>query len=358
MSEPTAGDTAGRPERTGASRAGGSGVVGVVRRLVASGPGRAAARVPVPLIFVVATVVGLTLLWRQGALGDVVRAVRAADGPLVATGFLLYLAGLALLSLRWHLLVVLTHGRSDPARAAEAFLTSVVINYAAPIGLAVPARAALTKRALGLSVAETGAVAFWEIVADVLVLGAIAGIWLLLVLGRASVVVDAVGPAGPWVVGAIAGLVGVAAAVGLGIGPVRRRVLRVAGGAWAYPRRRPGLAAGIVAVTAAYWVAQAITLAVFLVAFGVGVSPVLLTGLTGLPVLVGMLSPVPGGAGVREALMVAVARVHGADGGEVLVAALAYRVALFAAIPMLFVLVRLWLMRRDAGQRTQDESFE
>ncbi|MEJ7762211.1 MAG: lysylphosphatidylglycerol synthase transmembrane domain-containing protein [Thermomicrobiales bacterium] len=301
---------------------------------------------PIPVIFALAVIVGLALLWRQGALGDVAGAVRAADAPLVVAGFLLYLVGLALLSLRWHLLVILTHGRSDPARAAEAFLTSVVINYAAPIGLAVPTRAALTKRALGLSMAETGAVAFWEIVADVVVLGAIAAVWLLLVLGQASVVIDAVGPAGPWVAGAMVGLGAVAGAVGLGVGPVRRRVARVAGGAWSYPRRRPGLAAGILAVTAAYWVAQGVTLAVFLVAFGVGVSPVLVTGLTGLPVLVGMLSPVPGGAGVREALMVAVARVHGADGGEVLMAALAYRVALFAAIPVLYGLVRLWLARR------------
>ncbi|MDQ3167305.1 MAG: lysylphosphatidylglycerol synthase domain-containing protein, partial [Chloroflexota bacterium] len=98
------------------------------------------------MLFVAAALVGLVVLWRQGALGDVGSAVRSADPFLVVAGFLLYLLGLALLSSRWHLLVILTHGRSDPARAAEAFLTSVVINYAAPIGLAVPARAALTKR--------------------------------------------------------------------------------------------------------------------------------------------------------------------------------------------------------------------
>ena len=153
------------------------------------------AGVPIPVIFALAVIVGLALLWRQGALGDVAGAVRAADAPLVVAGFLLYLVGLALLSLRWHLLVILTHGRSDPARAAEAFLTSVVINYAAPIGLAVPTRAALTKRALGLSMAETGAVAFWEIVADVLVLGVIAAVWLLLVLGRSHGVHHDRGPA-------------------------------------------------------------------------------------------------------------------------------------------------------------------
>ena len=74
-------------------------------------------------------------------------------------GALLYLAGLFLLCVRWHSLVLMIHGRSHFGRAGEAFLTSVVINYAAPVGLAVPSRAALTKRALGLSLTETSAVA-------------------------------------------------------------------------------------------------------------------------------------------------------------------------------------------------------
>jgi uncharacterized membrane protein YbhN (UPF0104 family) len=63
-----------------------------------------------------------------------------------------------------------------------------------------------------------------------------------------------------------------------------------------------------------------------------------------------MLSPVPGGAGVREALMLAVARVHGADGASVLLAAVTYRVALFASIPILYALVRVWLTFDPAPQ--------
>ena len=61
-----------------------------------------------------------------------------------------------------------------------------------------------------------------------------------------------------------------------------------------------------------------------------------------------MLSPVPGGAGVREALMVAVAQAQGASGAPALLAAVIYRVALFVAVPVLYAGVRLGAGRRRA----------
>jgi len=61
----------------------------------------------------------------------------------------------------------------------------------------------------------------------------------------------------------------------------------------------------------------------------------------GLPVLIGMLSPVPGGAGVREALMAAVAQLEGVPAGPVVLAAVAYRLALFAVTPFVWGAVRL-----------------
>jgi uncharacterized membrane protein YbhN (UPF0104 family) len=68
-------------------------------------------------------------------------------------------------------------------------------------------------------------------------------------------------------------------------------------------------------------------------------------GLISLPILVGMLSPVPGGAGIRELIMIAVAKVHDVDSAPVLLAALTYRIALFASIPILYAGVRFWLSR-------------
>ena len=68
--------------------------------------------------------------------------------------------------LRWQALVQMAGGRYDPATAAEALLTSVVVNYAAPKGLAVPTRAMLSARDLGLTATASGAVALWDVALD------------------------------------------------------------------------------------------------------------------------------------------------------------------------------------------------
>ena len=135
--------------------------------------------IPTPVIFIVSVLLALLVLWVQGSLGDVAEAARDADPWLLIAAGLLYLVSLALLAARWHLLVKMIHGTSHAMRAAEAFLTSVVINYAAPVGLAVPSRAALTKRALGLTTSETSKVALWEVGADILVLALLSVLWIL-----------------------------------------------------------------------------------------------------------------------------------------------------------------------------------
>ncbi len=299
--------------------------------------------IPTPLIFLVSVVAAVVLLWREGSLAGIAEAARGADLPVAIAGFALYLIGLALLCFRWHLLVVMTKGGSNLPRASEAFLTSVVINYAAPVGLAVPTRAALTKRALGLSVGETGAVAFWEIVSDVLVLGLGTSLWLATASGGSSALAGRVGQNGALVLLALLfGLVVVGGVVGKS-SALRRRFRNLASGAMHYPRTRPAVAGFVVGVSLGYWILQGVVLALLLDAFGASTDADLVLGLISMPVLVGMLSPVPGGAGVREALMVVVADVHGADPAAVLVAAVTYRVALFVAIPVLYIVVRLWL---------------
>ncbi len=308
---------------------------------------RALTRIPTPLIFAVSIGVALLILWREGSFGNVVDAARDADPATAVGGFVLYLVGLGLLCFRWHLLVVMTKGRSHLARASEAFLTSVVINYAAPVGLAVPTRAALTKRALGLSAAETGAVAFWEIISDVAVLGLATVFWLVVTAGSAEAVSGTIGASGAWVIGALIAGALVVSLVVWRVQTVRRRVVRLVAGALEYPRVRPGTAAAVLGVSAIYWIMQGVVLGLLLQAFGATTDARVVLGLISLPVLVGMLSPVPGGAGVREALMVAVADLQGAGHASVLVAAVTYRVALFAAIPVLYIVVRVWLLAAD-----------
>jgi uncharacterized protein (TIRG00374 family) len=298
------------------------------------------------VLFAVAVAVALLILWRQGAIDDVRVAARSADRTTVLTGLALYPAALALLCLRWHLLVRMVKGESHGPRASEAFLTSVVLNYTAPISVASASRAALTKRALGLSISETSAVALIEVAADVAVLGAGSLLWFAL-SGRTGDVLDAL-PSSALL--AAFALILVVLGVGVAAAMFARRrahlwerVRHACETILVSPRRRPREAAAAAAVTVAYWCAQGVVIWTLLRAITGESDATLALGVITVPVLLGMLSGLPGGAGVREALMVAVAKAHDADTAEVLVAAVTYRLALFAAIPILYLAVRVWL---------------
>ena len=304
--------------------------------------------VPTPAIFIAAVLLALIVLWVQGSLRDVAAAARDADPGLLIAAGVLYLVSLALLAARWHLLVKMIHGSSHAMRAAEAFLTSVVINYAAPIGLAVPSRAALTKRALGLTTSETGKVALWEVGADILVLLLLSALWILV---SGSKGIDALDDAtSPLLVLGV--MIAGSAMFGLLLFVVRRlrpalwARLRLEGRQFVrLPIEHPLHALRVSTVSIVYWGMQIGVLWLLLKAVDVDPSVSLTLGLVSVPILIGMVSPVPGGAGIREALMVATAHVYDVDSAAVLLAALVYRVALFAAIPVLYAGVRFWLRR-------------
>jgi uncharacterized membrane protein YbhN (UPF0104 family) len=293
----------------------------------------------------------LLLLWWQGALGELWSIVRDASIPLTILGLVLFVIGLALLCYRWHALIrMANNGKSDLPRASEAFLTSVVINYAAPVGLAVPSRAALTKRTLGLDAGATGTIALWEIGADVIVLGAGSVLWLLIAKGSLSAVGDELGDAALQFILAAAALV-VLMLIGLLIlvrkPGLRRRVAELVLTIIVAPKQNPAAAAQVLGVSLIYWVLQGITLGVFVRAMHVDVTATFLLGLTSLPILVGIVSPIPGGAIVRESLMYVVARLSDVPGSEVIAAAVLYRMALFVSIPILYLFTRIWIGMRE-----------
>jgi uncharacterized membrane protein YbhN (UPF0104 family) len=134
---------------------------------------------------------------------------------------------------------------------------------------------------------------------------------------------------------------GVAAVAISRVAAVRSRVAPFLGELISGPGMHPALALLAVVLTALFWSAQIGVMAGLLGIFGVTPSPPLLLGVMGLPVLIGMLSPVPGGAGVREALMVATAGLEAVPAGPVILAAVAYRLALFVVTPVVWGAVRL-----------------
>ena len=108
-------------------------------------------------------------------------SLRDAEPWQIGAILLAYAVSIFVLGLRWHALVRMVGGTSPWTASSEVFLTSVIVNYAAPIGLAVPTRAALTVRDLRLPLMQSGAVVAWEAALDVAALAAIchglAGIW-------------------------------------------------------------------------------------------------------------------------------------------------------------------------------------
>ncbi|MGC4190444.1 MAG: lysylphosphatidylglycerol synthase transmembrane domain-containing protein [Thermomicrobiales bacterium] len=306
-------------------------------------------RIPTPLIFAGSIALAVIVLWWQGQIQDLGRVLGDAAWTPILIAIPIYLFSLALLCYRWHVLVVMAHGSSDIPRASEAFLTSVVINYAAPVGLAVPSRAALTKRALGLDASATGTIAIWEIGLDVIVLGLGTLLWLILAPGSFEAVGDELGDSASKY--ALAGVALVILILGGLVVMLRKqswreRIIRMATRIVLAPKERPSVAALGFGVSAVYWILQGVVLALLLHALGVEITFTLVLGITSLPILIGMLSPIPGGAVVREALMYVVARLAGVSGAEVVAAALLYRFALFGAIPILYGLTRLWITLR------------
>lgn len=307
---------------------------------------------PTPAIFAICIVLAGALLWWQGSVREIVSAIGDADLGWLLLATPIYVASVWLLCMRWHLLVQMAQGWSDLPRASEAFLTSVMINYAAPVGLAVPSRAALTKRALGLDPGATGSIALWEIGADVLVLGSGSLLWLFIADGSTTAVgnelSNSAGQYAKW--GAVGlGIVAVALVWLLRSTEQRRKFARLAQRILLAPKERPREALLSLGVTLIYWVVQGIVLALLVHAMHVETSFEFILGLTSIPILVGMLSPIPGGAVIREALMYIVARLADAPTGPVVAAAVIYRLALFGAVPILYLIARWWIAHRPDG---------
>jgi uncharacterized membrane protein YbhN (UPF0104 family) len=320
---------------------------------------RRLARIPTPVIFLASVLIAVALLWQQGAISDLGPTIRSANRWQILGGLLLYLAGMVLLCVRWHVLAQMIGGHSRLLPASEAFVTSVAINYAAPLSLAIPSRALLTKRALGLTTAQTAGLSLWEVAIDLVVLAGATGAWIVFGGWRADRLQVETWQALLGIAVLVVGFLATIAAFRIARKRTRYGALLAGrvGEGLAYPRNNPRLALAALVLTVVFWIAQGFVLAILLSAIeGHRPRTLLVLGLVSMPILVGMISPVPGGAGIRESLMLVVASVHGANEASVLLAGVTYRIALFAALPVLYIAIQaLWRMRPgDRGTMSGD----
>jgi uncharacterized membrane protein YbhN (UPF0104 family) len=282
-----------------------------------------------------AAIIATIVLWRKGSLNDIGSALQTLPPGQVIAILAVYAMSILVLAIRWHVLASMAGGMPQWISSAEVFLTSVIVNYAAPIGLAVPTRAALTVRDLGLSPIASSAVVAWELVLDLAALSLLSAGWLAVGgLFRLGILVTE--PRIVWALVVTIALAFGAGAVAYRVSPTVRRAARSVMQMIKLPAERPGLMIVAAGLTVIFWVVQTGVMAALLSGFGVTPSLSLLLGVMGLPILIGMLSPIPGGAGVRETLMATAAGLQGVATAPVLLAAIAYRLALFVVTPIVW----------------------
>ncbi|MGI9252959.1 MAG: lysylphosphatidylglycerol synthase domain-containing protein, partial [Thermomicrobiales bacterium] len=216
-------------------------------------------QVPTPAIFALCLAVAVAAIWRQGRIGELGELTEQLSGATIAGLLLLYAAGPLLQCVRWNALVRMVGGASNLITASQVFLTSIVVNYAAPIGLAVPTRTALTTRDLGLPLARSGAVVLWEAILDLGALGLASAFWL--VLGDIDVLRAALPKNG-----SLWALIAAVAAGGIAISmlalwkrpTLREKIQHGLREMAAAPLRNPGALALAALSTAGFWAIQVI----------------------------------------------------------------------------------------------------
>lgn len=299
----------------------------------------ARSRLIVPGIFWLGLVGALVALWLSGQATGAWTQMRAARWlPLM----LVLVCGVALPivhAIRWRLLMRAIDTEIPASLAADVTVSASLVNYAGPGFLGAPAKAFLANRAADAPYSRTILSMAFEQGLDFLVL--LAGSAVALLLIGTGPVEEAL--AGHGRAARIALIVALVAVVGLmvvlGRERIRRGIVRVVEAFRTLGARvdRPAVAW----CTAALWLLQASVIAALLWALGMSTTPTAIVSLSTIPLLLGQVVPLPGGIGVREAAIVALAVPLEISSGGLLGLAILQRVLLVVALPVALLAVRL-----------------
>jgi uncharacterized protein (TIRG00374 family) len=250
---------------------------------------------------------------------------------------------------RWCLLL---RRIGEPMRlAASARMTALssLLNYAAPGFLGAPAKAIFARNETGVPVSRSLPTLIAEQTLDAL---------LLLIGGALAVLV-----AGPVLIAALLDLVslegsllaivivaGALAAIAM-IWFLSRRLIpsfigSVESSLRTLMRGRTDL--GLISVlTLSRWLLDMLAVGIASIAVGLRLSVVEILLIANLSLLAGLVAPVPGGLGVREAVMVAIGGVFGISVPAILALSVLHRAGLGIGLPIVFSVARLreWSVR-------------
>jgi len=214
--------------------------------------------------------------------------------------------------------------------ALRVTVAASLANYALPVFGWAPAKMLAGWRWLGIGPRRVAVSLLLEQGLDVLALGllAIVASLALAASGRAEVLPVLPGLGG-WVLiaGVLSGVVVVSAVV-FGYRKWRAQVVQLVQELTVAGDR------AVLGWTVLRWLAEAVILASLLVALGVPVDPRFVVLLLALPALAGLLVPVPGGLGVREATVIGLGALVGMDPVRLGAVAAWHRMALLLGLAL------------------------
>lgn len=286
---------------------------------------------------------GILALVLSGDISAMTSALVDADPRLVALLLVVALTLPVVHARRWQVMLRSVGHDLSLGAAVDLTISSTMINYAAPGYLWSPAKGMLARQMYGVGLGRSVPTLAAEQVLDALalLLGTAAGLLL----------------AGPTISRQIAGRVDAPSAGTLLIAAGALALVLIAGiyAGFRFGRRfvRSSIEAGrllagdrslrapVIGLTAARWLLD--TLAIWLAAKAVGVSLGFsaLILISNLPLLVGVISPMPGGIGFREGAMAAVASALVIPVAAILAAAILHRAVLILALPLVAGLIRV-----------------
>ncbi len=288
-------------------------------------------------------VIGVLVVFLTGEASRMLDALSGAKWWLVAPLLCVAIALPVVHARRWQVMLRSLGHDLTLDSAVELTISSTMINYAAPGYLWSPAKGLLARQMFGIGLGRSVPTLAVEQVLDALalVVGTAVGLVLAGPLISRSIFDHIRTPSTAIILTTVVLVVFVGVA---GLYLVRRFGLRFVSTVIEAARllaRDRSLRVPVIGLTAARWILD--TAAIWLAAKAVGVSlgVAALILISNLPLLIGLISPMPGGIGFREGAMAGVAGILMLPVGAILAAAILHRAVLLLALPIVLGMIRL-----------------
>lgn len=292
------------------------------------------------VVFIGGLLLAAGVLYFTGVLGNAWETIRSAKWfPLL----LVVIVGMTLPivhALRWRVVMRSMGDHVRPTDAADITVSSALLNYASPGFVGASAKAILANRTQRIPYRDSALSIAFEHSLD-LTLMVISSALTILILGP-SRFSDALEPLQRYatlatgIVSLVALLIIVAVVIRFGLW---RYVLTAIETVKVIGRNVDVRMVALLSLL--YWFLQIVVGALLFWSLQLPLEPINIIAVITIPSLAGMLAPVPGGIGVREAVTLALTTVTGVGASALLSLAILQRVLLVAALPLSLGLIRL-----------------